>query len=263
MLPASLVMNGRITRRLLSLVVGGIVATATGASVAGEVQPYDPDLPAAPDASAAPAAPPFVAVPQRVDAEPPLSNVPQRVDRERPPRRRPPRAPETPEVQRSTAIYGIQGLGAPVGVFGLEIVHRFGTFFELAGGVGIGLSANSSTPNPSLGHELQWSVMPRLRLGNDHSAFTLGLGVSGGQYGGFDFIGVGPGCDDDGCTTYSTRYALWGNLEIGGEHWTRRGFAIRYFVGLAQGEALSPQSDSINGQRLLIPYTGLGLGYAF
>jgi hypothetical protein len=107
--------------------------------------------------------------------------------------------------------------------------------------------------------------MPRLRLGNDHSAFTVGAGVSGGEYGGFDFADTGPGCYNDSspCNRpFPTSYSLWGNLELGGEHWTSRGFALRYFVGLARGMAFGPIGSSVNGQTTL-PYFGLGLGYAF
>lgn len=196
--------------------------------------------------------------PQSVDPE-----APSRAPASLPPRLPVPGREPVPEQTRRTAIYGIFGLGTPVGVYGLEAVHRFGGVFELAAGVGLGSSAMSSESSWSLGHVLQWSVMPRVHLGNnDYNAFTLGAGISGGQYGGLQLCIA---CDDEGGSTsgYPTRYALWGNFELGGEHWTRRGFAIRYFFGVASGETLAPRSGSINGETLVIPYTGFGMGYAF
>jgi hypothetical protein len=169
-----------------------------------------------------------------------------------------------PSSPRRSAIYLAVGLATPIGFFGLEGVHRFGEFFEVSAGIGIGESAVESKTN-SFGGTLQWSLMPRLRLGNDHSAFTVGAGLSGGEYGGFDFADTGPGCYNDSSPCdrpFPTRYSLWANFELGGEHWTSSGFAVRYFMGVARATTLRPLGFSEGGQTAL-PYFGLGLGYAF
>jgi len=169
-----------------------------------------------------------------------------------------------PSSPRRRAIYLVLGVATPIGFGGFEGVSRFGDLFEVAAGVGFGGSAVQSGTN-SFGGTLQWSLMPRLRLGNDHSAFTVGAGISGGEYGGFDIADTGPGCYSDSapCSrAFPTRYSLWGNLELGGEHWSSSGFALRYFIGLARVMTLGPIGSSMNGQTQL-PYFGLGLGYAF
>ena len=153
--------------------------------------------------------------------------------------------------RRETAIYFMVGAGVPVGYVGFEGVHRLGSLLEVSAGVGAGGSALNSEMNPSLGHVLQWAVMPRLRVGNDHNVLTIGVGISGGNFGStlaFD------GCDSNTPCT-ETRYVLWANLEAGGEHWLNSGFALRYFAGYGHGFA---SGDSFN-----IPYFGAGLGYAF
>jgi hypothetical protein len=190
---------------------------------------------------------------QAADAE-----APRRTRFQAPPL--PPRRPDLP-LDRQTAVYVTTGFGAPVGAFGVEAVHRFGPFFELAGGLGIGDSAAESTSNTPISRSWQWSLMPRLRAGRtDYNSFTAGLGVSGGQYGGVQIC-----LDDDGCDgrSYPTAYTLWTNLEIGGEHWTRGGFAIRYFVGYAIGKIVGSGVESADASPLSFPYTGVGIGYAF
>jgi hypothetical protein len=163
---------------------------------------------------------------------------------------------EPPPEPKHTAIYYVFGAGTPVGAAGFEAVHRFGsTVFELSAGIGAGFSAGMSTPNPPFGHSVQWSVMPRLRLGAGGNAFTAGAGISGGNYGGIHLtIGDGPGPN----APYPTDYVLWANFEAGGECWYDSGFALRYFLGLASGCAVSGCGSSTG-----FPYLGLGLGYAW
>ena len=193
-------------------------------------------------------------------------NDTQAADAEAPPKRfrAPPPPPPRPDLplDRQTAVYVEAGPGTPIGSFGFEAVHRFGPFFELAGGLGIGDSAASSGSNVPITRKWQWSLMPRLRAGRtDYNSFTAGVGVSGGQYGGVNFC---LGCDDeDSGASYPTTYTLWTNLEIGGEHWTRGGFAIRYFVGYAIGKTVGTQAMGENDSPLQLPYTGVGIGYAF
>jgi hypothetical protein len=173
---------------------------------------------------------------------------------------------ETPAPPRHTAIYFIFGFGTPEGLGGFEGVHRFGERLELAAGIGSGFAAETSEPHPSLGHYLQWSVMPRLRLGNANRAFTFGVGLSGGQYTSriacavpLDFDGEGMSNTPTSCPTY---YTVWTNVEIGGERWSRGGFAFRYYLGFARGTMLGSPSSS-DSSFLNFPYIGIGLGYAF
>ena len=150
-----------------------------------------------------------------------------------------------------TAIYAIVGLATPVGVVGFEGVRRLGSMVELAAGIGAGLTALQAHS----GSPLQWSVMPRLRVGNSwRHSFTFGTGVSGGNIGDVPLI-----CDefcDPKRSSYPVHYHLWANLEVGGEYW-ERSFAFRYFVGYAYG----CQVDSCNAFGL--PYVGVGTGIAF
>jgi len=169
---------------------------------------------------------------------------------------RPNFSPTVPtDRRRNTAIGYVGGFGTPVGIAGLEGVHRIGSMFELSAGYGIGLVAAGSEPHAGFWHVVQWAVMPRLRLGNDHSAFTMGAGASGGNYGAF------PLCFDDPCSnTYPVSYFVWSNFEIGGEYWASGGFALRYFVGYAHGWCTS--SSCVSAAENL-PYFGWGFGYAF
>ena len=161
--------------------------------------------------------------------------------------------------RQTGAVYLILGLGSPVGGLGLEVVQRFGAHFELAAGFGVGEAAASSEPHPGLGHVVQWALMPRLRLGNDAAALTVGAGISGGEYGEGFLRSLFLFCNEDSCPStnapYPTRYVIWSNFEIGLEHSWRNGFATRLFAGYAHGFA---SGDSFN-----LPYLGFGLGYAF
>ena len=171
------------------------------------------------------------------------------------------KVPGPPDHARQTAIYSIVGFGTPVGFFGGEVVHRFGPTLELALGVGQGLAAAGSQQKAPPYHALQWSVMPRLRFGDDHLALTLGAGLSGGNYGK---IAIDFACDAD-CNqsqTYPVRYVVWGNVEAGVELW-KRGFAFRAFAGYARGCTTDGCSGLADGAALYIPYMGVGFGYAF
>jgi hypothetical protein len=164
---------------------------------------------------------------------------------------------------RRSAIYWTFGFGTPNGVSGFEAVHLFSDWFELAAGVGEGLGAGTSQPHPSVGHLLQWSFMPRLRVGDARNALTVGVGLSGGEYTSHGLCVI---CGGDGSSsqesTYPTYYTLWTNFEVGGERWSRSGFAFRYFLGYAQGAMLGSPPPSAS-TFLAFPYFGIGLGYAF
>jgi hypothetical protein len=159
---------------------------------------------------------------------------------------------------RRTAIYFIYGFGTPEGNFGIEAVHRFGDYFELAAGIGEGYAAGQANPNADA---TQWSFMPRVRSGDDRRSFTFGAGVSGGPYATESNVCVVlcgfPGAQQQ---TFPTFYTLWANVEIGGEYWSRGGFAFRYYLGYAHGMPLSGPSWLNTG--LDIPYFGMGLGFA-
>jgi hypothetical protein len=216
----------------------------------------------------------LAAAPARASGTEPEGRIPapehQAIDPEQPTPRTSPKTfsrakmPPPPETDaagppRHSAVYWILGAGAPVGFEGIEGVHRFGPLLEVAAGFGIGFSATGSEKDPPLFHSTQWEVMPRLRLGGDRHALTLGAGLSGGNYGGFHLFGIG--CPEDGSPCYyPTRYVFWGNVEVGTEHWWPHGFALRTFLGWARGCTIDSCSAS-NDQSF--PYFGLGLGYAF
>src|SRR5579863_14472 len=147
--------------------------------------------------------------------------------------------PPTEEPQqervRYSAVYLEAGLGAPLGGLGIESVTRVGPWFEISGGLGIGVAAEESEAQPSLAHMLQWSIMPRLFLGKtEHGGVTLGVGASGGNYGDASDKII---CVDGPCATgsYPVGYAVWANGEIGGEAWYPSGVAARVFAGFAHG----------------------------
>jgi hypothetical protein len=159
---------------------------------------------------------------------------------------------------RTSAVYLLTGAGSPLGFLGLEGVHRLGPMVEVSGGLGRGFSAVGSQKNSPIAHDLQWAVMPRLRTGNDRHTGTLGVGVSGGNYGNVYLF-----CDQGCPTSYATSYVLWANFEIGGEHWWGFGLALRYFLGYAVGCTSASCSRTPAGGSLRFPYLGIGIGYAF
>jgi hypothetical protein len=172
-------------------------------------------------------------------------------------------APSAVERDRRSAVYLVGGFATPLGFLGIEGVRRLGPIFtpqatltelEITGGLGIGYDAAQAEPHAGVGRWLQWAVMPRLRFGDSGGAFTIGAGVSGGNFTirPVSFVDVPPPAPP-------LSYYLWSNFEIGGEWWWSGGFALRFFGGYehawcVSGTCYSPQHD--------LPYTGLGLGYA-
>ena len=152
----------------------------------------------------------------------------------------------------SGALYYTGGLGTPIGVGGVEGVKRFTPSFELSGGAGIGMLA-AGDKRSGVGDILQWSLMPRLLLGDaPDRVTTLGAGISGGGFG------YAQGCNivDIIACNYTVQYVIWANAEVGREIWSEGGgMAFRYFVGYAHGFA---ENHSYN-----IPYIGFSVGYAF
>jgi hypothetical protein len=166
-------------------------------------------------------------------------------------------ASEAVERERPNAVDGILGVGTPVGFVGVEVGRLLVPSLELTAGVGVGGSASGSSPKTSLGHDLQWSFMPRIRVARGRHAVTFGVGISGGQYGGIHLIGN----DDNPDNLYPTLYTFWLNAEIGGEYRSHDGFLFRYFVGGAAGYPLTQPGSYMKVYYL--PYTGVGVGYAF
>jgi hypothetical protein len=158
---------------------------------------------------------------------------------------------------RPTAIYGQVGLGTPLGFAGVEVEHLVTPEYAVSVGTGYG------TGGPQL------AAMVRLLAGGDRSKFTLGAGVSGGGYTWEDY---GSFPDDEGLPRKSGTVA-WGNLEIGGEHRFRNGFAVKYFGGYGHvilGNLVCESGARYDvcvmfhhddGYNLL--YTGGAIGYAF
>jgi hypothetical protein len=145
------------------------------------------------------------------------------------------------------------GFGTPVGLYGVEGVQRIGSWFEISAGLGRGAAAMGAQLNPSPVHDLQWAVMPRLRLGDRKDALIFGGGLSGGNMGN----GSAPSEGRDLPLTYT----VWANFELGSEFWWDSGVALRLFFGV--GISCSPQRCPTDTDRSIIPYLGSGLGYAF
>jgi hypothetical protein len=173
----------------------------------------------------------------------------------------------TDDGQSRRAVAAVLGIGTPVGAAGLEGSYWFGPKLELSAGLGLGLSASAA----------QWAVMPRYRIGSARQALTLGLGVSGGDYAYTLASLCGSQEEFVECHTSDTRYTVWVNAELGGEHVGPSGFTLRYFVGVgrivAQGADhctyLNQPSDNCGGipgntlPYATIPYFGVALGHTF
>jgi hypothetical protein len=173
-----------------------------------------------------------------------------------------PVAEEEPIRQQSTAFFGV--LGGPVGI-GVEVVRRFGRFFELSGGAGVS-PARFNDADGAINSPFTWSVMPRLRLVRSKWDLTLGGGLSGGP----ETQDSSCGFADDECTVTLQRagYLTKLNGEIGAERWSESGFAFRIFAGY--GHVLDPQGFRCVASMPSCPqgsasglYAGFGLGYAF
>ena len=161
------------------------------------------------------------------------------------------------EEARHVAIYGVLGLGTPVGSTGLELGIRPWRLLEVSGGLGLGVSVHNS---------VQWAFMPRLRLGRGHHAFVMGVGLSVGEY-----TASGPGIDDDPFKYVpnpdTVARVIWSNFELGGELWSGCGFAFRYFFGYGKALRASPTTQhpqlAPDLRAYDVLYTGIGLGYVF
>ena len=77
----------------------------------------------------------------------------------------------SPFESRPTAIYAELGLGAPLGLVGVEVEETILPNLSLSAGAGWG-AANAP----------QGAAMLRWLGGNHWSRFTIGAGISGGQY---------------------------------------------------------------------------------
>lgn len=175
------------------------------------------------------------------------------------------------EDPSNRSVTAVVGLGTPVGGLGIEGAYRIASHLEVSAGVGIGLSAASHFS------PVQWAVMPRYRIGNPRHVLTVGLGLSGGNYGYVVASLCGSQEDIPECNSNDTRYTLWANAEVGGELTGPTGFVFRYFVGygriLAQGadhctyfNTPAQLCSGIPGNTLPyanLPYAGVALGHTF
>jgi len=158
---------------------------------------------------------------------------------------------------RPTAVYAQLGLGTPLGFAGVEAEHMVTPDYAVSVGAGYG------TGGP------QAAAMVRMLAGGDRSKFVIGAGVSGGRTIWHDWAGFP---DDEG-TIQKIGTVAWGNVEIGGAHRFRTGFALKYFGGyghIIAGDLACPsgsrQDDCLmfhkdDGHNLI--YTGIAVGYAF
>lgn len=167
-----------------------------------------------------------------------------------------------PERPQATAFFGV--LGGPV-MLGVEVVRRFGRFFELSAGGGLEGSPFTEADG-AISSPFTWSVMPRLRLAGSMLALTIGAGLSGGPATQRSSCGFA----DDDCTIVLQRagYLTRLNGELGVERWAPSGFAMRVFAGY--GYVLDPQDFRCVAGMPSCPqgsasglYAGVGLGYAF
>jgi len=162
----------------------------------------------------------------------------------------------SPFESRSTAVFGVVGLGTPVGLVGAEVEQMVLPNWSLSAGAGWG-AANAP----------QLSAMMHFLAGGVRSKVTIGAGISHGKYKWEELFCFD--CEDGPVTKSGT--VTWGNVEIGGEHRFWSGFALRYFGGyghIIAGDLVCDnapsgcgpyyQSDGYN-----VIYTGIGVGGAF
>jgi hypothetical protein len=170
---------------------------------------------------------------------------------------------ETAAVERDDdhdrhRVGGTLGLWTPIGAAGVNYT-RMTRFVEVDVGAGLAFSGP------------QAAVMPRLRLGNDNIAFTLGVGLSVGRYRNeFECPDIDLDWTDDTdevCIVPET-VALWGNGEAGVAVTSRAGLFLRVFAGGGQIAATSgcdadpDECDSVDPGTFM-PYGGVTLGQAF
>ena len=156
---------------------------------------------------------------------------------------------------KPTAIYGVVGLGTPVGAIGAEVEETVMPNWSLSAGLGWGM-ANAP----------QASAMIRWLGGGLRSKVTIGGCVSGGKYKWTEFCFD---CDDGPVTKSGT--VAWGNLEMGGEHRFWSGIAFRYFAGyghvvagdVACGAGSPACTDRDAKDAHTAGYTGFAFGGAF
>jgi len=165
-------------------------------------------------------------------------------------------ASASPFEARTTAVYGVVGLGTPVGLVGVEIEQMVVPNLSLSAGAGWG-AANAP----------QLAAMLHFLAGGVRSKVTIGVGASHGKYQWVEF----PCIDCENGPVTKSGNVTWGNIEVGGEHRFWSGFALRYFGGYGHiigGDLVCDnapagcgpyyQSDGYN-----VIYTGIGVGGAF
>jgi hypothetical protein len=123
-------------------------------------------------------------------------------------------ASETDPLARENAkvrIMGNLGIGSAVGELGGTVTVAPIPEVQLELGAGLGLAG------------VQFSLMPKLALGNRHDRLILGAGPT---------LAVGENPNPS-----RTCASLWLNLEVGYEYRSTRGFSFLIAVGLTKGVA--------------------------
>ena len=89
-------------------------------------------------------------------------------------------------------------------------------------------------------------------------AWTVGLGMSGGEYGDFGGLRL-----VHFPSYYPTRYVIWVNLEpVSISYWSPSGVALKFFGGISWGcntDACTSQNTALYFNL----YVGAAVGYAF
>ena len=131
---------------------------------------------------------------------------------------------------RPTAVYGQLGLGTPLGFVGVEAEHTFVPNASVSAGIGLGTGRAAGGGDDA--GAVRWPLVEvRHRRGPVGRTLPLGGAVI---------------CIENDCTRKSGTVA-WGNLEIGGAHRFRSGFAMKYFGGygrLIAGDLVCDEAET-------------------
>jgi hypothetical protein len=144
------------------------------------------------------------------------------------------------------SVGGTLGMWTPVGELGAEMTIEPAPAFEI--GVGAGMAFSGP----------QLAVTPRLRVGNDETALTLGLGASVGHWKESPLFCWG---DESECSDTNAN-VLWVNGEAAFERITSDGVTLRGFFGIGRmvgdQDCTGPECGNLD---TVLPYLGLTIGH--